>query len=299
MTSLINVAGGRASCQAGASGRIPTRMTHLRISAISFLNTAPLMWDFVHGDRGREFDLTYTVPSLCAEALRTGEADIGIVPVVAYTYIPDLRIIPNVAIASKGSVRSILLISRKPIEDVRSVAADTSSRTSVGLARVIFRKWLGGGRQFTAMPPDLSRMLDTCDAALIIGDPALSVDRTRYICYDLAEEWQRLTGKPFVFAFWAVRAAALEGAPADLVRIFQDSRDHGLENVSVLAREWAPRVGISESAVRTYLTENIDYSLDAENISGLELFLQYSVDCRLLPSFRPLEFLADTRRSVA
>ena len=272
-------------------------MDRLRISAISFLNTAPLMWDFEHGHGGRDFDIEYTLPSGCAEMLRTGSADIGIVPVVAYTQIPDLKIVPNVAIASQGPVRSILLVSKVPIEQVKTVAADTSSRTSVALARIIFRKWFRGGRQFTAMPPLLDNMLQSNDAALIIGDPALTVDRSQYICYDLAEEWHRLTGKPFVFAFWAVRSAALKDSGEQLAATFQQSRDHGLEHVGDLAREWAPRVRISESEVKAYLTTNIDYWLDDANISGLELFLHYAVDYGLLPAFRPLEFLGGTQRA--
>jgi len=270
-------------------------MRKLRIAAISFLNTAPLMWDFEHTELGRKFDVIFTVPSECAEMLRTGAADIGIVPVVAYTYIPDLRIIPNVAIAAKGSVRSILLVSKAPLEEIRTVAADTSSRTSVVLARVLFCKWMGGARAFTSMPPLLDVMLKCCDAALLIGDPALTVDRTRYVCYDLAEEWKRLTGHPFVFAFWAARAGALQEPELDLVRIFQQSRDHGLANVDVLAREWAPRVGISESAVRTYLTENIDYSLDEENLAGLALFFKYAVECGVLPGMKLLEFVGEAK----
>jgi chorismate dehydratase len=270
-------------------------MRKLRIAAISFLNTAPLMWDFEHTGLGREFEIISTVPSECAEMLRNGAADIGIVPVVAYTYISGLRVIPNVAIAAKGSVRSILLVSKMPLEEVRTVAADTSSRTSVALARVLFRKWMGGPRQFTSMPPLLDVMLKCCDAALIIGDPALTVDRTRYVCYDLAEEWKRLTGHPFVFAFWAVRGSALTETDLDLVKVFQQSRDHGLANVDTLAREWSPRVGISESAVRTYLTENIDYSLDDENLAGMELFFRYAVDCSVLPGRKPLEFVGEAK----
>ena len=270
-------------------------MRKLRIAAISFLNTAPLMWDFEHTGLGRAFEIISTVPSECAEMLRRGAADIGIVPVVAYISIPDLRIIPNVAIAANGPVRSILLVSRMPLEEIRTVAADSSSRTSVALARVLFRKWFGGGREFTSMPPLLDVMLQCCDAALLIGDPALTVDRTRYICYDLAEEWKRLTGQPFVFAFWAVRAKALQETELDLAKIFQQSRDHGMDNLNTLAQEWAPRVGISESEVRTYLTENIDYSLAQENIAGLELFFKYAVDCGVLPDLKSLEFVAEAR----
>jgi chorismate dehydratase len=268
-------------------------MRKLRVAAISFLNTAPLMWDFAHTELGREFEIISTVPSECANMLHAGTADIGIVPVVAYSYIPDLRIIPDIAIAANGPVRSILLVSKVAWEEVRIVAADTCSRTSVALIRVLFRKWMGGPRRLVAMPPDLDSMLTACDAALIIGDRALTVDRGRYICYDLAEEWKRLTGHPFVFAFWAVRAGALQATELDLIRIFQQSRDHGLANVDALVREWSPRVGITEAAVRRYLTENIDYSLGEENLGGLEVFLNYAVECGVLPGLKPLEFVCE------
>ncbi len=269
-------------------------MRPIRVSAISFLNTAPLLWDFQRGAAQADFRLEYTVPSACAEQLRAGAADIGIIPVAAYHGIPDLVVIPEVAIATKRTVRSIVLVSKVPIDDIRTVAADTSSRTSVLLARLLFRKWHGGDREFTPMAPDLEAMLAKCDAALLIGDPALTVSRSQYLVYDLAEEWHRLTGKPFVFAFWAVRREALAQAPAELARIFQQSRDRGLEpaNLAQLGREWAPRVGLSEAEVVSYLTENIDYSLDAENLAGMELFFRYAAEAELLPQSRPVEFLA-------
>jgi chorismate dehydratase len=268
-------------------------MRPLRVSAISFLNTAPLLWDFEHGAPRPEFRLDYTVPSACAEQLRAGAADIGIIPVAAYPAIPDLVVLPDVAIATKRTVRSIVLVSKKPLEEIGTVAADTSSRTSVLLARLLFRKWHGGDREFVAMTPDLGSMLAKCDAALLIGDPALTVSRSQYLIYDLAEEWNRLTGKSFVFAFWAVRRQALAQAPADLARVFQQSRNHGLEaaNLRQLGREWAPRVGLSEAEVVRYLTENIDYSLDAANLAGMELFFRYAVDAELLPQAKPVEFL--------
>src|SRR5690242_1578982 len=210
-------------------------MARLRISAISYLNTAPLMWDFEHGVAGRHFDISYTIPSQCAAALRTGAADIGIIPAAAYASIPDLVIIPGVAIAALDAVRSILIVSKVPLEQVRTLAADTSSMTSVALSKVLFSKWLGGPRQFVPLPPELDKMLEECDAGLLIGDPALAVDRSAYpFTYDLAEEWKRLTGHPFVFAFWAVRKEALRdysGEP-ELATVFKQSRDHGLEHLS-------------------------------------------------------------------
>jgi len=276
-------------------------MRRLRISAISYLNTAPLMWDFEHGEIGRQFDTTYTLPSACARSLAEGTADIGIIPAAAYAQIPGLLVLPEVAIASRRAVRSILLVSKMPLEKVRTVALDTSSITSVALMKILFEKWLGGGRTFSAMPPEIDAMLAEHDAGLVIGDPALKIDRARYHTLDLAEEWIRYTGKPFVFAFWAVRAAALsEADPAlDLAAVFRDSRDHGLEASSLnqISREWSLRLGISEAEVRQYLTDNIHYQLDGGCLEGLGLFYRYAAEIGALPAAPELQF-ADSPREV-
>ena len=278
-------------------------MKRLRISAISYLNTAPLMWDFEHGSQGSAFDIDYTIPSQCAAKLREGSADIGIIPAAAYVTIPNLVILPGVAIASRRPVRSILLVSKVPVEKVRSVALDTSSMTSVALTKVLFARWWGGPRIYSSMPPDVEAMLERHDAGLLIGDPALQVDRSRYFTYDLAEEWIRLTGRPFVFAFWAVRQAALRDGPAnlDLPAIFQKSRDHGLlpESVAQIAREWAPRLGLSPKGITSYLTENIHYFLEPECIAGLELFLQYAEECGALPAAPSLCFHEMARQAAS
>ena len=277
-------------------------MRPLRISAISFLNTAPLMWDFEHGGLSPEtaarFEVEYTVPSKCAEQLLAGTADIGIIPSITFATIPDLAILPDVAIAAKGAVRSILLVTKKPLEDVRTVALDTSSRTSVALTKVLLSRFLpgqAGEREYRPMAPKVDEMLAECDAGLLIGDPALQVDLDRYTAYDLAQEWRRVTGKPFVFAFWAVRLPALSEAPRDLEldQIFCQSRDHGLEPqaIDAIAREWAPRLAISENVVRNYLTHHIYYRLDPETLEGLELFYQYAAELQLIPAAPVLRFL--------
>ena len=269
-------------------------MSRLRISAISYLNTAPLMWDFEHGGAGGDFDISYTIPSVCAEALGTGAADIGIIPAAAYATIPDLAIIPDVAIASRQAVRSILLVSKVPVEQIRTVALDSSSLTSAALAKILFAKWLGGPRIYTAMAPDLDLMLATHDAVLLIGDPALQVDRTRYVTLDLAEAWIARTGKPIVFAFWAIRRQALQGRDASAIaHTFRQSRDHGLrpKNLEAIVQEWAPRLGLSAQVARAYLTNNIHYYLDPPCLEGLELFYRYSAEVRALPAATPLSFL--------
>jgi chorismate dehydratase len=278
-------------------------MKRLRISAISYLNTAPLMWDFEHGRAGSAFDISYTLPAQCAASLGNASADIGIIPAAAYCSIPDLSIIPGVAIASRRAVRSILLVSKVPLKDIQTVALDTSSMTSVALTKVLFAKWWGGERIFSTMAPDIRQMLEQHDAGLVIGDPALQIDRSRYVIYDLAEAWIRFTGKPFVFAFWAMRQATLRDAASDtdLAALFQQSRDHGLvpENVDRIAREWAPRLGLTESMVEDYLTHSIHYALDPECLAGLRLFYQYAKECDALPQAGPLQFLEVARAAAS
>lgn len=272
-------------------------MPPLRVSAISFLNTAPLMWDFEQGETARDlaahFDLSYTVPSQCAEQLKAGTADIGIIPVAAYTTIPDLVVVPNVAIAAKNAVRSILLISKVPVEKIRNVATDDSSRTSAALVEIFLRKFVGASPGFSRQQPVLKEMLKWHDAALLIGDPALQVASEGYYVYDLAEQWRRWTGRPFVFAFWAVRRSALvEARPAvDIARVFQESRDHGLQRLPAIVSAWAPRLGLPEKLVADYLAANVDYSLDDENLEGLRLFFRYATECQVLPAAPEIRFL--------
>ncbi len=292
-------------------------MRPLRISAISYLNTAPLMWEFEHGlppagkktenpptqaknglEWGTQFEIAYTTPAQCAQQLQTGVADIGIIPAITYAEIPDLAILPDVAIAAKAQVRSILLVSKVPLEQIGSVAADASSRSSVALAQVLFRKFLHQDPLFTPAEPHLDAMLAAADSALLIGDPALRIPLagSAYHLFDLAELWKRFTGRPFVFAFWAVRMAALEKArpDLDLAQVFRSSRDYGLkpENLAHIAHHWASRVGIPESEALAYLTRNIHYFLDEECLAGLDLFYSYAAECRLIPRAPELRFLA-------
>jgi chorismate dehydratase len=175
--------------------------------------------------------------------------------------------------------------------------------TSVALTKILFEKWLGGGRTFTPMAPDLEKMLAKHDAGLLIGDPALQIDRSRYFTLDLAEEWMRYTGKPFVFAFWAVRQDALLEASSsqDLAQIFQQSRDHGLEPSSIdyIVREWAPRLGLKEAEVLSYLTVNIYYELDEACLEGLQLFYRYAAEIGALPAAPEMHFCSTENAYIA
>lgn len=255
------------------------------------------MWNFEHGATSLElrkhFEVDYTIPSRCAQMLQDGSADIGIIPVAAYATIPNLRIIPDVAIASRGAVRSILLISQRSLSEIRCVALDSSSRTSAALIQVLFRMQ-NLEVSFAPAEPNLDVMLEKYDAALLIGDPALQVDRRRYRTWDLAEEWRDLTGKPFVFAFWAIREdAGSEEVLSRVADVFRESRDEGLKHIAEIANEWSTRLSISRDDVRSYLAEKIHYYLDAESISGLKLFFELAASYGILPSTPELRLVPE------
>src|SRR5260370_40326922 len=194
-------------------------VTKLRISIVQSLNTAPLVWGFTNGPLRGKYDLSFTVPSQCAEQLRTGKVDVAIIPAIEYQRIPDLVILPDMAIASKKQVRSLLIIAKKPIEQVKTFALDASSRSTQTLTRILCAEKWRIAPEFVEASPDLGAMLQQADAALLIGDPALrlavGIEKERWrgaegqtICqaaklgitsaeilyvYDVVSEWRRLT----------------------------------------------------------------------------------------------------------
>lgn len=278
----------------------------LRVAAIDFLNPAPLMWDLEHSpeaERLRErYSLEYMRPSQCAEDLLTGRAGLGLVPIAALT--PELSVVPGCMIGSLKRVRSIQLITKVPLSGVRSVAADTSSRSSVAYAEILFRRFHKLEPVFEAHAPDLEAMLSKHDAALLIGDPALiALERRQDVegrvgCalewHDMAEEWNRYTGLPWVAAVWAVREEALAASgleAGELVRDLQLSRDHGLAHIEDLVREWVPRVALPPSTIRSYLTENIRYMLERDCLGAIETFREYAAECGSLPPLPKLRLL--------
>jgi chorismate dehydratase len=280
------------------------------MAAIHFLNPAPLMWDFEHeperSERRLRYQIGYTTPSGCAEELAAGEADIGLVPVAAHATTPSLMIVPGCTVASLDRVRSIILVVRaqQGINGVRTVAADTSSRTSYAYTRILFEIFWKVPVDFISLAPDLESMLKVADAALLIGDPALlaledkdgRLERTgeQLLYLDLAHEWHKFTDLPWISAFWAVRAGAFEEtgtSAADLVRDLQASRDHGLEHLEDLAEEWSTRIEVPRETIRFYLTNNIHYILDDACLRGLDAFYRLAAECGALPEAPPLTML--------
>jgi chorismate dehydratase len=278
----------------------PSSHPRLRVAAINFLNPAPLMWDFEHPPLDAELGLRYQIermlPSECAARLAVGEADIGLIPIAALATTPGLRILPGCTIASKGRVRSLVLVRRagQPLAGLRSVAADTASRTSVAYARILFHKWGNPAVLFLPHAADLDAMLDFADAAILIGDPALLAleeranrfERTgeELVYHDLAQEWQAQTGLTFVSAVWVAAPGSLldESVAKDLIQ----SRIHGLENIDALVAEWSGRLPIPEATIRAYLTTNIHYVLDEECLEGMSGFFRMAAEAGVLPEYR-------------
>ncbi len=262
--------------------------TKLRVSFIEYLNSVPLGWGFLNGPYQDAFEILFDVPSQCARHLSTGEADVGLIPVVEYQRIPDLSVLPDIAIASKREVKSVLFVSKKPLAEVSSVAVDSSSRTSVALLKIFLHKFHGlDSVTYHEESPDPEQMLELHDAALLIGNPALKLHRGSQHVYDLAVEWNRFTGLPFVFAVWAVRSAANLG---EQVQIFYQSREQGLKEIDSIASVYSKKLGIEAGEIRRYILENLDYSLDQENLRGLQTFFDTAAELGLTASSRSLQF---------
>lgn len=261
------------------------------------------MWDFEHpplaAELAERYALRYMLPSQCAAALLDGTADLGLVPIAALT--PDLVIVPGSVIASLDRVRSIQLIVRgaKPLQAVRTVAADTASRSSLAYAHILFTKFLGVSPGFIPASADPIAMLESADAALLIGDPALlalegreAIEEKVGACqwFDLAHEWKVRTGLPWVAAVWAARPEAIPDR-AQLVADLDRSRANGLARIEDLVAEWTPRISIPASTIRAYLTRNIHYTLDPACLEALHLFRRYAAEIGLLPPLPEVRFL--------
>jgi chorismate dehydratase len=262
-------------------------MPALRLSVVQYLNSVPLIWGMLHGEQQRKFDLQLTVPSSCADAVRNRQADVGIVPSIEYQRLDHVQILPGMSIASKQVARSVLLLSKVPLPEVQSVALDQSSRTSAALVRILMHKFYARPVDFSEAAPRPDEMLRQADAALVIGDPALTYSGQGAEVHDLAVEWRKFTGLPFVFALWVGHNDAnLSRYRAD----FAASLDFGLAHMDDIAAEYAPKLGMTASAVKVYLTENIDYSLDEENREGLRLFYRLACETGIIPVEKELHF---------
>ncbi len=257
-----------------------------RISASSYSNTAPLIWSFLYGKyHGRAEVILDTAPARSAELLAAGRVDAALVPVIASQFMENIRLVPGVAVGARDRVRSVCLITtRDAIEDVRSVALDTSSRTSAALVKIIFREFIGSEPLWIEAKPDAAAMLADNDAALLIGDPALAISETGQISdgrsvnvFDLAALWRKYTGLGFIFAMWMSRTGKI-GLD------FAAARDEGLEHIEEIIANYIPDIPITRDEMRIYLTQNIVFRPDDEMLLGMELYLKLAAKHNLIPS---------------
>ncbi|MGH9412907.1 MAG: menaquinone biosynthetic enzyme MqnA/MqnD family protein [Terriglobales bacterium] len=253
----------------------------LTIAAIDFLNAAPLMWGLDTDDR---FRLRHSLPSACADGLRSGSADLGVIPVIELARIPELTGLDGLGVASRDAdgeaadVRSILLISRCPLPEVKTLALDRASRTSAALVQILLRHRFGASFTTVAGDADWRKALAGANAALLIGDPALrlrvSGEADACEVHDLARVWREWTGLPFVFALWGVRTRAFMPARDWLPGRLQQALEAGLHHREDLVAAWAPRLHLPPQEVRHYLTANVAHRLTARHRAGLERFFE-------------------------
>lgn len=261
-----------------------TRLT--RLGAVDYLNVRPLVYGL---DRHPAISLRFDLPARCAKLLDAGEIDVGMIPTIALFDRSDNRVVPGVGIISDGPVASVALFTRRPIGRVRTLALDTSSRTSVALTRILCARVFGISPAFAAHPPDLAAMLDACDAALLIGDSALFADAVAVGAekIDLGSTWTVWTGRPFVWAFWAGAPGA---AGAEIVRILQGARDAGVAASDRVADAYCEGDPARQAVARRYLRENMKYDLTPLALEGLERFYAEAAALQLIGQPKPLTF---------
>jgi chorismate dehydratase len=262
----------------------------VRVGAVSFLNARPLV-------RGLErwshrFSVRYDLPSVCADLLHRGDVDLGLIPSIEYLR-GEYHVVPDAGVVSVGPVASVAIFTPRPLGDVRTLALDTSSRTSVALARVLCARHFRIDPVFVDHGPPLDAMLAAADAALLIGDPALFADwRARGLqAFDLGEAWQALTGLPFVYAFWAGRPGLLTTAD---VLVLQHARADGERDVDAIAEQFFPGDAERAAVGARYLRENIRFRMGAREADGLARFFALAAEIGAAPgAARPVQWYGD------
>jgi len=260
----------------------------IRVAASSYLNSAPLIWSFLHGVHAGSVDFFEAVPARCAQMLAHSEVEVALVPVIEYQRIAGGLLVPDVCVGSRKEVLSVVLVSKNKLEDIRSVALDESSRTSATLVKVIFREFLGREPEWTTRAPNLAAMLEKNDAALIIGDPGMTFPRQGLNVWDMAALWKEHTGLGFVFAMWMVRDDAIEHARSV---DFSGARDDGVARIEEIVRSYQDKIPMRVEELRNYLTENIVFNVDESMERGLRLYFELAFKHGLIDSVKPLKFI--------
>jgi len=263
-------------------------LSRTRIGIVAYLNSRPLSRGLELDASGADYELVYLPPARVANGLADGTLDVGLVPSIELARISDLAVVPGLAIAATHEVRSVLLVSRVPVAEIRSVALDENSRTSATLVRILLAERYGLHPETIPAAPRVAEMLESADAALVIGDPALTVDRERYVVLDLAGEWLELTGLPFVFAVWAARRRA---ATPELTAALTASYERGRRDLDDIVAQAAAESGLPAPVLRDYYSRNLRYEMGAAEQAGLAEFLRRAAVHGLAPDDAVLRFL--------
>jgi chorismate dehydratase len=259
----------------------------VRLGAVGYLNARPLTWAL--DSTPDRWHVRYDLPAVCARLLYDNEVDLGLVPSIEYLRSDEYRLVPGVGIGSRGPVASVALFARRAIQDIRHIALDTSSRTSVTLIRVLCQRRYRIAPEFVPHGPDLAAMVRDYDAGLLIGDPALEADAAALgvTKIDLGDEWTEMTQLPFVYAAWTGRAGAIG---TEHVRWLQEAQTEGIASYPAIAAEYGNNDVAATDRALVYLRDNMRYGLGPDEEQGLQLFLDYAADLGLAPKRRKLEF---------
>jgi len=264
-----------------------------RLAASSYLNSAPLIWSFLHGPHRGSVDFVEAVPSRCAQLLSESAVEGALVPVIEYQRIAGGALVANVCVGSRREVLSVVLVSKdKQLEQINSVALDESSRTSATLVKIIFREFLDREPEWTTRAPNIEEMLDKNDAALIIGDPGMGFRRRGLNVWDMAGLWKQHTGLGFVFAMWMVRDDAIQRAR---MVDFSGARDEGIEHLEDIVASYERKIPMSVEELRNYLTEKIVFNVDESMERGLRLYFELAFKHGLIERVKPLTFISDAK----
>jgi predicted solute-binding protein len=242
---------------------------------VSYLNTRPLVFGIEQGLGADRLALTYDVPSVLARRMAAGELDLALLPVIELARIPDLVVVPGLAIGSLGNCRSVLLVAKKPLAEVRSVALDPESSTSNALAAVLFAEVWGGEPSFDVGPRDLTLALEEHDAAVRIGDKALFEPLPAgTIAYDLGGAWTARTTLPFIFAVWATRPGIVD---REIYEILHASRRAGAAVLPAIAEDYTWNGGQHPAIALSYLRDAMRYRLGDREVAAMRSFLAAAV----------------------
>jgi chorismate dehydratase len=254
-------------------------MRKVRVGAVNYLNTKPLICDLER--IAPEAELLLDVPSRLADRLADGELDVALIPVIEYFRAGTYSVVPNVSIATRGPVLSVTLFSKQPWDKIRRVALDAGSRTSAALTQILLRTRHGVSPEVTALPMDSQAEDADADAVLLIGDRAMRACLPGFaFAYDLGQEWYDWTDLPFVYAVWAVRPGVDLGGVAEALI---ECKHRGLTRAGQIAHQEAPRLNLDAGFCRRYLSTILHFDLGPRELSGLARYYELACELGLAP----------------